>query len=568
MAAAVAWDGCGLPQAWAGQPRWRVLETGFENGLNFLATWHAWQQDPQRPGLLHYVAIEASPAAAGALLRSAEGHPELQPLAQELAARWFGLAPGFHRLSFAQGRVLLTLCIGDVDAMLRELSFRADTVLLKGFEPDAGILRGIARLCRRGSLLSTASAAGPVRRELVACGFEVEKAQDGLRARFAPHWEIKGLPAQEPEAPATATAIVIGAGLAGAAVAASLARRGCAVQVLDRAQVPAAGASGLPVGLMAPHQSPDDNFLSRLSRAGIRITLEAAASQLVAGWDWAPTGVLEQRGDDARPVPAVAELEPWTRAAKVEDAASAGLASPNAWWHERAAWIKPAALVQAWLEQPGVSFRGGCEVTQVMPHADVWRAVDSQGQVLAQAPLCIVASAHASGPLLAGRIATRPVRGQLSWNLLHGKDAVLPPFPVNGQGHFLPRVPLDEGEAWFSGSTYGRGDDDARVRPQDHEANLERLRLLLPQAAGKLAPQFASGAVRAWAGVRCASSDRRPLVGELQPGLWASTAMGSRGLTFAALCGEWIAAQVHGEPWPLEARLARALDARRQAANP
>lgn len=565
MTAAVGWDGCGLPQAWAGQPRWRVLETGFGPGLNFLATWQAWQQDPRRPGLLHYAAIEALPVTPGELLRGAEAHPELQPLARELAARWFGLTPGFHRLSFAQGRVLLTLCIGDVAAMLRELSFRADTVLLGGGAPDAGVLRGIARLCRRGSMLAAATAAGPVRRELVACGFEVEKAREGLRARFAPHWEIKGLPAREAEAPATA--IVIGAGLAGAAVAASLARRGCAVQVLDRADAPAAGASGLPVGLMAPHQSPDDNFLSRLSRAGIRITLEAAASHLVAGWDWGPTGVMEQRGDDGRPVPAVDGLEPWTRTASADETASAGLASPNAWWHERAAWIKPAALVQAWLEQAGVNFVGGCDVAQVLPHAGGWRAVDATGRVLAQAPLCIVATAHASGALLAGRIATRPVRGQLSWNLLRGKDAALPPFPVNGQGHFLPRVPLDEGEAWFSGSTYGRGDDDARVRPQEHAANLERLRLLLPQAAERLAPQFASGAVRAWAGVRCASSDRRPLVGELQAGLWVSTAMGSRGLSFAALCGEWIAAQLHGEPWPLQARLARALDARRQAAN-
>jgi tRNA 5-methylaminomethyl-2-thiouridine biosynthesis bifunctional protein len=75
--------------------------------------------------------------------------------------------------------------------------------------------------------------------------------------------------------------------------------------------------------------------------------------------------------------------------------------------------------------------------------------------------------------------------------------------------------------------------------------------------------------VHAWSGVRWASSDRRPLAGEVEDGLWVSTAMGSRGLTFAALCGEWIAARVHGEPWPLEARLAQALDVvRSKAAHP
>ena len=40
--------------------------------------------------------------------------------------------------------------------------------------------------------------------------------------------------------------------------------------------------------------------------------------------------------------------------------------------------------------------------------------------------------------------------------------------------------------------------------------------------------------------------------------------MGSRGLTFAALCGELLAARLHGEPLPLPASLAGALDAGRQ----
>ena len=31
--------GCGLPEAWAAQPQWRILETGFGFGLNFLTTW-------------------------------------------------------------------------------------------------------------------------------------------------------------------------------------------------------------------------------------------------------------------------------------------------------------------------------------------------------------------------------------------------------------------------------------------------------------------------------------------------------------------------------------------------
>jgi len=47
------------------------------------------------------------------------------------------------------------------------------------------------------------------------------------------------------------------------------------------------------------------------------------------------------------------------------------------------------------------------------------------------------------------------------------------------------------------------------------------------------------------------------------PGLLACTGMGARGLTLAVLCGELLAAGLHGEPLPLDAALARALAASR-----
>ena len=47
------------------------------------------------------------------------------------------------------------------------------------------------------------------------------------------------------------------------------------------------------------------------------------------------------------------------------------------------------------------------------------------------------------------------------------------------------------------------------------------------------------------------------------PGLWLSTAMGARGLTLSLLCAELLAARLHGEPLPLDVRLARALGTER-----
>jgi tRNA 5-methylaminomethyl-2-thiouridine biosynthesis bifunctional protein len=565
--------GCGLPGAWAGQAQWRILETGFGLGLNFLAAWRAWKDDPVRPRMLHYASCEAWPVAGTDLLRSAAPYPELQPLAEQLSEQWFGLPPGVHRLVFEDGHVLLTLDLRDVKQALRERGFHADSVFLDGFDPegnpamwDLHTLKAVARHCRRGTGLATWTVAGEVRRDLAQCGFVLEKVpglppkRHCLKGVFEPAWQPRGR--QPTAAVAPGRCAVVGAGLAGAAVAASLARRGWQVTVLDAWAGPAAGASSLPVGLLAPNFSPDDNLLSRLSRNGVRATLQQCRALLPEGEDWRGTGTLEARPDHPQglPAPAPDNQRPWSRAADGEQLAQAGLPrATSCLWHEQAAWIKPAALVRAWLAHAGVARQGSTTVACVTQGPDGWQLADAGGVVVARADLVVLAAAHGTVSLIGDALPLQPVRGQVSWAPQQPGQA-LPPFPVHGNGHFIPGVPFADGPAWFCGSTYERGDTDRSERAQDHHTNLAKLRALLPAMGQQLAPSFANGSVQAWTGVRCASDDRRPFLGELQPGLWISTAMGSRGLTFAALCAELLAARLHGEPLPLERRLAEALD--------
>ncbi len=82
---------------------------------------------------------------------------------------------------------------------------------------------------------------------------------------------------------------------------------------------------------------------------------------------------------------------------------------------------------------------------------------------------------------------------------------------------------------------------------------------------------------------RAVSDDRLPLAGPLadeaavragagdlagahladlprQPGAFGLFGLGSRGLTLAALMGDLVAAQIEGEPWPIERDLAASVD--------
>lgn len=195
QAAGVFLRGCGLPQGWRGQAHFTILETGFGLGQNFLATWAAWQADPQRCQHLHFVSVEAYPVAAADLVRAARlaeaGLGDLHtplvpiaPLAEELADVWLNLSPGIHTFYFAQGQVQLTLAVGDVAKVLPQLDVVADAVFLDGFSPSintdmwsAATLQAVALLCRPGTTLATYTIARRVRDGLKDAGFSVKKCQ-------------------------------------------------------------------------------------------------------------------------------------------------------------------------------------------------------------------------------------------------------------------------------------------------------------------------------------------------------------------------------------------------------
>ena len=185
--------GCGLPQRWRERDEFTVLETGFGLGLNFLATWAAWEADAQRCERLHFVSVEAYPAAAADILRNAQvpelpgaAEPQLvarlPALALELAQAWQALQPGAQQLQFAGGRVCLTLAFGQVQPMLDGLDCVADAVYLDGFSPaldpemwSHATLQAIARHCRTGTTLASYSVALGVRESLRQLGFSVCK---------------------------------------------------------------------------------------------------------------------------------------------------------------------------------------------------------------------------------------------------------------------------------------------------------------------------------------------------------------------------------------------------------
>lgn len=587
-----------LPARWQGRDRFVILETGFGLGNNFLATWQAWAGDPARPERLVFISVEQSPFTAEDLRRAHADSPAPE-LAQRLVQAWPALTHNLHVLDFEGGRVQLLLALGDIDTWLPELVAEVDAFYLDGFAPmcnpkmwEPRVFKALARLAAPAATLATWTSVGSVRRDLRSAGFEVRKTEGshGKRhitvARHAPHFQARHAPSRLAIGHTARHAVIVGAGLAGCATAWALARQGWTSTLIDRHPAPARETSGNPAGLFHGIVNPQDGTHARFNRAAALMAQREIGAALqvhrIAGQaegllrlDNAEVQVLRDRlsmlGLPAEYVQAV-------------DAPHAAQLSglplrQAAWFYPGGGWVDPAALCRAWLLDAGprVAFRGGLQVSRLQRIADAWHLFDEAGHVVETAQTVVLANAGDARRLAAGAAdwPMSPVRGQLSWvqaGALPGLDG--PRRSVAGGGYV---VRLLDGRLLF-GATTQHHDAHTQLRDEDQETNIAQLSRLVSRPLGLPLSQV-DGRV----GWRWVSADRLPLLGAVPdthsdsvrsdqvrfrarlPGLHVFTALGSRGITWAALGARALASLISGAPAPLEASLLDAIDPARFA---
>jgi tRNA 5-methylaminomethyl-2-thiouridine biosynthesis bifunctional protein len=195
-----------------------------------------------------------------------------------------------------------------------------------------------------------------------------------------------------------------------------------------------------------------------------------------------------------------------------------------------------------------------------------WSVLDGTGEPVARAPVLIVANGAGARHLTqTAALPLAAVRGQVT-HLARGALPVLP-FVLCREAYLTP--PIDGIHSL--GASYD-DDSDSALRQASQDQNLAKIRSLLGD------PALAADAPLAGrVGFRCVAPDRLPLVGALpdaaagarierlrdvarHSGLYGLLGYASRGLSWAPLAAELLAAQLDGEPLPLEAELAAALD--------
>ena len=578
-----------LSATWKDRPRFVMLDDRFDGGVRFLRCLQAWRADPHRCAQLHVITVSPDVARDGVV----------PALVKEIGSAWPPITPNLHRLSFEGGQVQWLLLPMAWREGLRELVTTVDAFALsqdtaRDIAASPRDAKTLARLAREGSRVWFDAASGVEADAMRPAGFVQTPSQPGCW-RHAPSFVPRHGPSRRAHhAPGDAPVLVIGAGLAGCAVACALAEQGRDSVVFERHGALATETSGNPAGLFHGIVNPQDGAHARFNRAA---ALEAQRAVSVAlarhGVPGSVQGLLRLENHDdawaamqdtlrrlALPLDYVQALSPQ----QASERCGLPLRHP-AWWYPGGGWVQPGGLARSFIERAGrrTTLRTDSAIESLTREPDGWALRDASGRTIATSGAVVLANAGDALRLL------RPLmpesapdawpllkrRGQISMVMPDEAGALgLPRVPVTGAGYLLP--PID-GMAVF-GATSQLGDEDPAVRESDHRDNLAQLSRLTAQAQ-----QINVARLTGRTGWRWTTDDRLPVLGAVPdiatalglarleqpaqvprvPGLYACTGFGSRGITWAALAAQITAASITGAPMPIEAGLLGSVDAAR-----
>lgn len=579
-------DGNDLSERFRQSARFAIGEFGFGTGLNFLCAQRAWDAAAKPPGArLHFFSFEAYPLSAEDMARAHASWPALGRYSAPLRAVLPPPQPGFHQV-FPNADVCLTLFYGDALEGLRQSEARIDAWFFDGFAPAKNpamwtpeLFREAARLSNDKATCATFTVAGAVRRGLQDAGFSIEKrpgfgkkremltgqldAPPGRASKRKPWFDTS--PAQTLE-PGQSVA-VIGAGVAGASLARALRQAGLNPAVYE-ADAPASGASGNPAGLVMPRLDADDTPAGRfhvqayIHAVGLLNTLQRESTEPL----FKPCGVLLHATDD--------------KERKRHEKLIAASALPEGWMEVRPEGLffpqggvaAPPAYVKALLDNADLRPE---KVLKLTKHHGGWRVFTAKGADSFDA----VVIANGLAALRFVQMHSVPLTGSAG-QVDYFPDAPAPPH-AHAFGPYAAPAPGD-GKGAVIGATYAPFKPDAapETTPEATRSNLDAVGAALGYI-GKLEPD----ASHPRASVRCVTPDRLPVIGpvpawgfysgayddlrqgkkkgypagEVEPGLYVLSGLGSRGLVTAPLAAAMIAAEMTGAPRPVDVSVAEAL---------
>lgn len=608
-------EGNDLINRWSALPeneltQFNIGETGFGTGLNFLLTWNLWEQYAPTNANLHFISCEKHPLKLNDLKKCLSVWPDLSLQSKELIKHYPVLTQGYHHLSFGNGRVKLTLMLGDAQDCFEQLLVCGDSQLesnlrssfidawyLDGFAPSKNeemwspnLCSIIAMLSKPDTSFATYTAAASVKSALKNAGFHIIKRKGfgpkrhmltglyksicpvKLRSRQTP-WHTGS-----PQKHNNKSAHIVGGGLAGCFLAYCLAKKGWKVTLFEEHGVVGCGASANQQAVLFPKLSAFKSPLTQLMLSAFLYAAQFYKSfikqfpdlgclngSLILAYNEKECNAQNSLFDWLQYYP---ELGLLTDQQQSSDLSGLNLERQGL-FVPLSGWINSPQLCKCLISNEAITLISNATIDGLQFNGSSWIINETEADVVVLCNGYKVNSFKETHYL-----PVKAIRGQMSSvdsTMLSSNLKI----PVCAEGHVLP---AHEGVHHF-GASYNLGESTHQTTDDDDQGNLIKLNKILPDI-------WSNTIVQHWAGVRASTPDYIPLVGPVvNPdefiesyapfqtnskrwiakegpyihGLYVFSGFGSRGLTTIPLCAEWLASQINNELSILPRHLVHAL---------
>ncbi|MFL2526833.1 MAG: tRNA (5-methylaminomethyl-2-thiouridine)(34)-methyltransferase MnmD [Candidatus Azotimanducaceae bacterium] len=515
------------------KPQTTILELGFGAGLNFCVTAQRFL-DQNTKNRLHFISFEKHPFSKKDYAKTFANLDPVIPFSSNLIDQVPALLPGWHRRSFFEGRINLSIFYGEAKEGLRDITIRhkvpIDFCFLDGFNPahnpelwSEELLLEISKNLHADSQITTFTAAGRIKRRLEKLGFEIIKVDQRPIKRESLFGVYKG-PVLKQAYRAPREVHILGAGIAGATVARHLAEAAINVHIWDP-NGSGSGASRISASLLHGRLLGDQT-----ADADFRVNAFHYSNNFLKSYsNFNQCGVLQINGSNMstdkmlKIKKAYPSSNGWLQLLnqkEIEDFSGVKVRSKNALWFPDGGSVNLRGLCQELLNHPKIQLN--VRKPELDPHV----------------AKVIATGAHSLSDYPRTHLETYSIDGQIDFVKTKGT-----PFsPIVGDGYLVPI----ENNLCAIGATY---------EYQTLPPNVATKQNLLRNFSIKL--QSSVGYER---GARCVSSDRVPVIGEFSNNCWISNAHGSLGTSSAPLAASIISSKVIGWIPPINRDVEKIVD--------
>jgi len=603
-----------------------IAETGFGSGLNFLATWqhfNLWRQQNPSHCLkrLYFISFEKYPLTHQDLATTHQRWPELAEFSRKLRHQYPSAIAGCHRQEFNLehgAMVILDLWLGDIKHTLPSLhspeSGLIDCWFLDGFAPrknpemwNETLYRNMASCTKDRATLATFTAAGDVRRGLIAAGFDISKVKgygkkrEMISGQFLRNsncstqtswfYRHNGQLSNE-----TLSVTIVGGGIASACTAFSLAKRGFSVTLLCKDERLAVGASGNRQGGFYPLLNANNDQLSQFYSQAFGYARNHYQSIIQSEpTSGALCGVLqlgynEQQLQRQQRLIATnyfsADMVTPLNVDNMNEQAGVEVNQPGL-YYPLGGWISPKvmthSIIEATKQYANINIVFQTEIDKIERSVAGWKLTSTNGQQF-DCRLLILSNGHRLTQFSqTQQLPMYATAGQVSHPAVNQHSSDLKSV-LCYQGYITP---ASEGLHCI-GASFNRDINDSELDDNVSKQNIDKL--IADTKQSPWTQTFSSHLLNGKIGVRMSVKDHLPMVGnvpdfkattcsygDLSKGKPASAygnapliknlymlgGLGSRGICSAPLLGEVLAGQLTSQPQPLSQQLLNQLSPNR-----